>query len=455
MKLSSLGRTMAAAMCAFFTAASAATVNVASFGDGSPSLANAQAAVNAAAAGDTVVFPLNGTATWTGSLVVGKALTLNGNGTTLTAGATLTNGFITVTGFSSTALMRITGFTFNSVNLNGRGMLIQSVTLANLRVDNNTFHHGGVQVEVGGSFGVFDHNSFYNGTSSVYYTAGTRAQADASWASMAAGTAEALFFEDNQFIYDTNWQGPNEHNACFDTFNGGKIVVRYNTFTATAVPASWTGPFIAFLAHGSAAGGAGNGYWQADPAARRGQSVIEIYNNTVTAKRTDFPIYTRGSANLIHNNSFTTGTNFSNTPGINVYEEEQYEPQWSPLRTSWPAEDQVHNTFVWANTFTQNGGVPNPNYFTVNPSSTAFIQQDRDYFLHAPQATGGREVFTGANGATNTFPTDGTTYANQGTMVFVPTGPNAYFGYSPYRYPHPLAVTPQASTAATVKVFVP
>ena len=60
---------------------------------------------------------------------------------------------------------------------------------------------------------------------------------------------------------------------------------------------------------------------------------------------------------------------------------------------------------------------------------------------------GNSNAFTGKNGASNTFPTDGSTYATQGTMQFVPTGPNAYFGYVPYRYPHPLATPAAASTA--------
>lgn len=398
--------------------------------------ANAATAIAAAATGDTVQFPSGASVTWSSTVTVGKAITIDLNGTTLTAGATLADGFFYVTGFTSTSLMRITGGVFNCVSLaSGRHALkiLDSIDLTQLRVDHNTFHHGDIQVEVGGSLGVFDHNTFYNGTSAVYFTAGSRAQADASWVSMAAGTSSALFFEDNQFIYNTSWLGSNENNSCFDTYNGGKIVIRYNTFTATSVPGTWTGPLGVILTHGNAANGGTGGYWESSASNRRGQSVVEIYNNTVNATRADFLCSLRGSANLVHDN--TLDTTFVN-PYLAMYEEEQWNSNFSPLRTAWPAEDQVHNSFLWNNTLRLNG-VANASYVEVINSSDTFIQQDRDYFLHAPAATGGSESFTSANGAAGTDPTDGSPYANSGTMTFSAAGANAYYPYTAYTYPHP------------------
>jgi hypothetical protein len=339
--------------------------------------------------------------------------------------------------------MRITGFTFNLANLSSDGhgikVLDNGISLANLRIDHNTFQHGYIQMEIGGSKGVIDHNDFYNGMSSIYPTAGSRAQADASWVSMVAGSADALFIEDNHFIHDANWLGTSENNSCIDTYNGGKLVIRHNSFLATNVPASWTGPYSAILLHGSAAAGAPTGYWQNDAGARRAQSVVEIYNNTFNAKRIDFMAQLRGAANLIHDNTLDTQT-FN--PRIIAYEEEQYETQWVPNRTAWPAEDQVHNSFIWNNTLRLNG-VPNFNYFEVNSSSTNYIQENRDYWLHAPESSGGSESFTGANGASSSYPTDGIKYPTLGTMVFTPDGPNAFFPYTPYTYPHPLTMQQQ------------
>jgi len=42
------------------------------------------------------------------------------------------------------------------------------------------------------------------------------------------------------------------------------------------------------------------------------------------------------------------------------------------------------------------------------------------------------------NGASDTAPTDGVTYSNYGTMYFTADVENAYYGYTPYTYPHPL-----------------
>jgi hypothetical protein len=423
----------------------AATIYVANYGDGTAAKVNFDSAYAASVAGDTIVFPLNGSATWAASATIGRALTINGNGTTLTAGATLADGFFYITGFTSTSLMRVTAFTFDLVNLTSDRhalKILNSISLTQLRVDHNTFQHGAIQVEVGGSFGVFDHNAFNNGASAVYYTAGSRAQADASWASMAAGTANALFFEDNIFTYNASWLGPNEHNSCFDTFNGGKLVLRYNTVAATAVPASWTSTLHFIILHGNAAVGAPGGYWEAAPTANRGQSVVEIYNNTINAKRADYLAELRGSANLVHDNTLDT-TAFD--PTVLLYEEEQYEAQFSPQRTAWPAEDQVHNSFFWNNTLRKNG-VTNTNYINVPVESVDYVQEGRDYFLHAPQSSGGSESFSGANGASGSYPTDGVEHPTLGTMTFSATGPNAYYGYAPYTYPHPLQVSGQTNT---------
>lgn len=390
----------------------------------------------AASAGDTIIFPASGTATWSASSTVSKAVTIDGNGTTLTAGGTLGNGFFYVTNFTSSTLMRITGFTFNGVDLTATRhclKILDSISLTSLRVDNNTFNAGDIQVEVGGSLGVFDHNTFKNANSAVYYTAGSRAQADASWVTIQAGTANALFCETNTFLYDASWLGPDANNSCFDTYNGGKLVVRYNTFTATAVPSSWTSTLGVILSHGNAAGGTASGYWELTPTCNRGQSIIEIYNNTINAKRADYLYQGRGSSNLIHDNTLDT-TMFN--PRVIVYEEEAWlTGQFSPLRTVWPAEDQVFNTFLWNNTLRLNG-TPNASYFEVaNDGSQTFIQQNRDYWLASPAASGGSESFSGLGGASSTAPTNG---LGNGTMSFSASGANAYYPYTPYQYPHPL-----------------
>jgi hypothetical protein len=77
------------------------------------------------------------------------------------------------------------------------------------------------------------------------------------------------------------------------------------------------------------------------------------------------------------------------------------------------------------------------NISTTGANASTFIQQNRDYFMHAPQATGGYEYFTGSRqGGSQTHPTENDT----GSMAFSPSGANAYYPYTPYAYPHPLSL---------------
>lgn len=414
----------------------ASSIYVSNYGDGTCSLENVKAAYDDASAGDTIVFPTNGNGTWSTELAVRKPVTIDGAGSTLTASGTMYNGFFHITGFTSSELVRITGFTFQMNNFTPRyGIKTSSVALDNLRIDHNTFHFGATQLEVAGVKGVVDNNYFYNGNTDIYYTAGTSAQAHASWDSMAAGTADALFIENNYFIVNANHPGP-AHNNNIDTYNGGKLVIRYNEFDSDANrldTTAWT-----IQTHGNAAGGLPptKGYWESGDGARRGQSVVEIYENNMHGKRIDFLCTIRGSANLIYNNTHSDNT--GGTARIYMYEEEYYETSnWSPSRTSWPAEDQVHNTFIWGNTF--DGGVAQSSAnIVVIPDADAGLKENRDYFLHEPRATGGKVTFTGRNGAAGSYPTNGSTYPTLGTMVFTSSGPNAYYGYKAYTYPHPL-----------------
>lgn len=415
--------------------ARSATLYVSSYGGGTGAYSNAAAAYAAASAGDTIVFPA-GTNTWTNTLTISKPLTLIGSNTTIIAGTTLDNGIFYITGVTSSALMRVTGFTMNMVDFtfNGTGInVLRETDLDCLVIESNTFHYGYEQLHAGGARGVVAANTFYNSRKAISFTAGSTNLAAQSWVSMAAGTSNALFIEANRFIDDANYPVTYTQEK-IGTDNGGKLVVRWNEFDFDNINTNCVDPCNPIMTHGSAAAGVPNGYWQIGTGARRGQSVVEVYNNTMHGRRIDFAFVFRGSANLVYSNVLDT-TMYN--PRIYCYEEEQYETQWSPLRTNWPAEDQVHNSFLWANTLRLNG-VANTNYFEVAATSTNFIQIGRDVFLHEPQATGGSESFTGANGASATYPTDGITYPTYGTMTFTPTGPNAYYGYVPFTYPHPL-----------------
>lgn len=443
-----------------------------------PDYASVNTCVKNASAGDTIDIS-TGSEKWSDTVTVGKALTIKGNGTKLTAGAKLLHGFFYITGFTdNTNLMRITNFTFDSVSIvdGRRAIQVQDVTLSKLRIDHNIFKFGYTQVEVGGAYGVIDNNEFYNGYDWLLMSAGTREQADASWADLSAGTANAMFVENNKFIIDADWPyGSTKPNGDgVDAYNGGKIVFRYNEFDGDNIP--WdphtVGTMYTVGFHGSAAAGCADGYWQIGHDCRRSPSVVEIYNNTYHGKRIDWMMTLRGGSGLIYNNVHTSGYTVAR---ISLKEEEYYlSSAFSPTRIEWPAEDQVHNTFIWGNT-TQGSPMTSTNISiddfnshctgSTTPFSCCtgtgtgtcrdlntnpFIRKDRDFFLHAPcgasdavdaygnACTHGKASFTGANGASASYPTNGSIYPTQGTMIFTKSGDNAYYGYIPYTYPHPL-----------------
>jgi hypothetical protein len=411
-----------------------------------------QRLIYAASVGDTVCVNADN-CTWDSTVLINKAITLQGSGmgasgTKITSSGVMWDGLLLLEGFTDNeTLVRITGFQFDLATLaGGRGIYVNAGRIKKLRIDHNTFHHGYYQIETGGAYGVIDNNLFYNGGAWLILNGGSRAHADASWVDMTPGTANAIFVEDNKFILDANWLNPGVGNGDgVDGSQGGKIVFRHNEFDSdnwTTNKDQSTAYSVGF--HGSAAAGCANGYWQqtGNTDCRRSPSIIEVYENSYHGQRIDWMITLRGGSGLIYNNTHLT-TDYPNAR-ISLREEEYYEPQWSPLRTAWPAEDQIHNTFIWGNSI--NGSLQT----TSNIVADSYIVQDRDYYLHAPcdnatehdaygnDCTYGREWFTDKNGASGSYPTGGTPYANQGTMVFTANVNNAYIDYTPYTYPHPL-----------------
>jgi hypothetical protein len=429
-------------------ASAAKIINVSAFGDGSPSLANARTAYNAAIAGDTILFPAAGNATWSDSLVVSKAVTMDGNGTTLTGGAKGLIGFFGLRNFTSTNLVRFTRFTFNLNDFSGGYAIYGAyINLSQLRIDHNTIHHGGpYQVEIHGANGVIDHNYFYNGAVAIILQSGEgRARQDASWSSLVPGTSDAMFVEANHFIVDTNVTG--KYNEIMDLAQGGKYVIRYNSVDLTQDPELYhsgtVGAQSAFGTHGNQ--GVPEDYWECNTNAWRSPAVIEFYANNVAGRWLGRLNGFRGGSILCFSN-IVTSVHYN---PIFIFREEENVASgydFSPSRTNWPAEDQVHNSFFWANFSNGIQMESDPStYFTVFDNSV-FIQQNRDFWLHAPQGTGGREYFIGANGASGSYPTDGTKCPSLGTMVFTSSGPNAYYPYIPYTYPHPLTQSPPKPT---------
>lgn len=381
------------------------------------SFADVTTALNAAKTGDIVAIP-NGNCSWSSPLTIAKGITLRGAGIDSTIITNIGTESLIDVNLSSNVPIRITGIYFDNVStittrnaIDVNGKLDGSFALTKLRIDHNTFKKGKRAVHVRGwVYGVIDNNNFLNCDIGV----GISGDDNYSWMrAIAAGTADALFIETNTFTINNDTD--REPNEQVYHQGGGRTVTRYNTFDGTSYT---VGNSLFFDSHGN------NNYYTGTSSDFRGQPILEIYMNTFKAHKTYSMLYFRGGSLLVWNNalSITTGT----TQKMILTEEESWQLLVFPtLATVWPAEDQINNSFFWNNTF--NGspiGVQ-----LKNVSDTTFIQENRDYFLHAPQSTGGKSIYVGRAG---------------GAMTFSSVVANAYYPYTPYAYPHPLTTIPAA-----------
>lgn len=343
-------------------------------------------AYNAASEGDIVSIPA-GTSTWSSTFNLTKGITIQGAGKASTIIAVNIDPAILVT-LSSDVAVRITGIYFKQTNNNSGKTAVRvrpSVygnILRNIQIDNCKFEKGSRDVNIRGDvYGVIYQNEFINNNIAI----GFEGNNDGSWRlPIVAGSSSAMFIEDNTFVINNN--ADREPNELIYHQEGARSVTRYNTFDASTYTA---GAAMFFDSHGQ---------WTPP---YRGQPILEIYRNKFNCDNSYRMMNIRGGSVLLHNNSGNCSSNYSFH-----LDNEQTE--------SWPQPDQVYNSFMWNNT-----GIPTL-YF---PNSSSIIQQNRDYFLHAPASSGGKETLIN-NGL--------------GGMTFTSSGANAYYPYTEYTYPHPL-----------------
>ncbi|OGL43433.1 MAG: hypothetical protein A2W05_00375 [Candidatus Schekmanbacteria bacterium RBG_16_38_10] len=382
------------------------------------SLSNVTAAYNAASVGDVVAMPA-GNCSWSTGLTITKGIALQGAGVDATTIInTGTRSLIDIS-VSSNVTVRITGIYFDNVSnndsrnaINVNGKTDGSFGLTKLRIHNNTFNKGARAVHVKGwVYGLLDNNTFINSDVAV----GITGDNNYSWSRpIIAGTADALFIEDNTFIIDNN--ADREPNEQIYHQEGGRTVVRYNTFDGTSYTA---GNSLFFDSHGN------QNYYVGTNADFRGQPILEIYGNTFSSYKTYRMIYLRGGSVLFWGNTLT---NAVVSPDIlQATDEESWQTAFfSVLATKWSAQDQINNSFFWNNTYNE---IPIADIVLRKSSDSTFIQKDRDYFMHAPQSSGGKSTYYGRAG---------------GEMTFSSEGANAYYPYEPYTYPHPSRSTPNS-----------
>ena len=159
--------------------------------------------------------------------------------------------------------------------------------------------------------------------------------------------------------------------------------------------------------------------------------MCEFYNNTVRFGTSFRIIWFRGGRNIVANNTFT-GT----MTGLVVsFDEEEAIPGIvPPTRTTWPAEDQLNNTFVFGNTL--NGSQLADSLVGVYQSDSALcIQKNRDYWTQPPSAS-----------TVTVYPQPGYPSLSNYPLPYNP----AVTSWTPYIYPHPLvSSTPTPTPTAT------
>jgi hypothetical protein len=411
--------------------------------------ANVQSAVNSATVGATISLE-SGAYSWSSGVTATKSLTIQGAGSGSTVitftGASGSDAF-DFTPSNNTDILRITGigFELGSMNNGRRAITINgrpdtAFIPTQVRIDNNAITGGGGNpgaiVTFNQVYGVIDHNTFTNSYSAIFgwgaFDQNTIWEDAKTAGDIFAGTANAMFVEDNTFTYTGNGITAD---ASIYIQQGSVFVVRYNMFDGSAV----TNPNVFQLMynhHGN------QEYCEGTTCTTyRGQTLFESYNNTAICSPGNCEFLSmRGGSNIFHDETYSVQGGGGNGYAFKFSEEECWQTAFfSPLRTTWPAQDQIFNTFIWNSTL-NGSAVTNAEVDTTGDGACGadFIQLDRDYFLHAPQSTGGRETFTGARfGGSTTSPTTG----DGGSMSFSSSGVNAYYPYTPYTYPHPLVGT--------------
>lgn len=394
-----------------------ATVNATSC-----SRAAVQEAIDSASDGDTVNVPA-GNCTWTSAVTIpdNKKLDIIGAGIDNTV-ITLSNVNHAFTQHSENKPFRISGFTFT-------GTITDSViylwgTCNGFRVDHNKFSNitggRGVRVDafhalMGPIYGVIDHNIFTGSTQ--FPCVGHSGHNDQSWSEpLSLGSANAVFVEDN--IFDFSSAPRNESVAVVDCNMGGRFVFRHNTLAQI------------FIATHDAC---------SNPEGHRGCYSWEFYGNNITMGHDGggwYRIYNiRGGSGVIHDETLTAlnGAIITMPIGIMNYRScvgdgTTCNPYWDRCdgdsvhdgnldSTGWPCLDQIGRTSDMNADGLQDSAPVYEWNNTLNGS-------DVDYQIHNPGGCDNPSVFD---------------HIKENREFYNDT---ARPGYTPYTYPHPLALEP-------------
>ena len=242
-----------------------------------------QSAINSANSGDTVQCNASGSYTWTSaaSLPSTKYLTLDLNGATISFGTstiTINQNAIGVNRITNGTLRRVAGGSNYSGQLiiasgnsgNGGGIVLDNLTF-NSAVTNY------VHTEVDGIGPALIHSSIFDirGVNEFIHITPWGLNDTTGWTNtVTPGSAAAIYFEDNT-VNGSTWNSDD----WFQTYYGGRVVVRYNTIIGSGAKLD---------VHGN---GFPSGRWW------------EWYNNNGTGASSGMMFCLRGGSGIIFGNT--------------------------------------------------------------------------------------------------------------------------------------------------------
>jgi len=269
--------------------ASAATINAAD-----TSAAAVQTAIKFASDGDTVTIPA-GTGSWTTTVTCSKSIVIQGAGidqTIITDNVPRTKpNFGIVFSFTGSGTWRLTGFTIKYgtvTDMGSHGSINVPGSSHAFRIDHvkfNDVYNRGIET-TGDLWGVIDHCTFITSRGAVgiqighFSWQGVGSHGDNSWAQPTnLGTSQFIFVEDNTYNSTAGVQD------FVDGIGGSRYVVRHNTTINGSIGGG----------HGTDSGGR-----------ERSVRAFEIYNNTMNATSLfPMASYMRGGTGVIYSNTLT------------------------------------------------------------------------------------------------------------------------------------------------------
>lgn len=357
---------------------------------------------------------------------------------------------------TKTGIVQISGFLFSNTNGGptiSLGYISGDPGYTQLRIDHNRFRQiNGISIATGHTkstrsvLGVIDHNTFEGSTH--YYPLFLFGGGNNDWGPSHQGTVNNIFIEDNTF----NYANENLGASGMDSWNGGRVVVRYNTITNARV-----------AVHGVCHGGPAN---------------LEVYNNTIVGGAGSSDgyrlIHHQGSGEFMVFNNALSPTSASMS--LLFYPSSNPNPEGCGVCTSYPCNRQPGRTgnaelrpvYVWNNFTPSTRALVRLSLDSAGGTSTLnqIVMKNRDWF----------EAVSNSAQTTQTTPFNGTTGMGFGPLANRPAtcspgvttgllpadagkGGVGYFAtdsgpqgtlyrcsaaniwtahYTPYTYPHPL-----------------